>query len=555
MRSLSPFRSLPALVLALVIPSLGVAQSATRTMVLTTATDTVSVEQVTRTADRLAGELVARRAGIRWRYVAHLTGEGLVSVLESEFLMVGDGPGARPRQVARLTFTGDSVIATIDTGRAARTQRLATRSGALPWINPSFALVEQAIRRARQRGGDSVDVPGFAVSGGQTFTIAVRRLGADSAVVTIGGVAARLSVDSAGAILGGSVPDQGLRLDVRPGATDAALAGPKPDYSAPPGAPYTAEEVTVPAPGGFSLAGTLTLPRHASRTRTVPAVVTITGSGPQDRDEALPIVPGYRPFRELADSLGRRGIAVLRLDDRGVFRSGGNAARATTADFADDIRAALAWLRNRPEIDGSRLALVGHSEGGIIAPMIAATDSALAGIVLLAAPSRTGRHVVEYQNRAAVERDSTIPSGARDSVVAAAMRQLESVAETQPWVRFFLDYDPVTTAKRVRVPVLILQGETDRQVTQDQAGELAAAFRAGGNRDVTVQVFPATNHLFMADPDGNPARYASLGTRSVRPQVMTMIADWLVTRLRPRRHRVRPGRRGRPAQPTMSPRM
>jgi len=127
------------------------------------------------------------------------------------------------------------------------------------------------------------------------------------------------------------------------------------------------------------LSGTLTRPRGTGA--RVPVVVTITGSGPQDRDGRLAGINGYRPFRALADTLGRRGVAVLRFDERGVGGSTGTYAGATTQDFAADVRAALAWLRTRPDVDPRRLALLGHSEGGIVAPMVAATDS-VAAVVL-----------------------------------------------------------------------------------------------------------------------------------------------------------------------------
>src|SRR5215472_5896491 len=143
-----------------------------------------------------------------------------------------------------------------------------------------------------------------------------------------------------------------------------------PDYSAPPGAPYTAEEVTVNTPMGHTLAGTLTLPKGASRAQPVGAIVTITGSGPEERDEAIGI-DGYRPFRQFADSLARRGIATLRMDDRGTGASKGTFKGATSADFGEDIRAGLAYLRTRPEIDTTHLGLLGHSEGAIIAPIVA----------------------------------------------------------------------------------------------------------------------------------------------------------------------------------------
>src|SRR5580704_18815616 len=141
----------------------------------------------------------------------------------------------------------------------------------------------------------------------------------------------------------------------------------KPDYSPPAGAPYIAVNVTVPTDRGYTLAGTLTLPKGASRAHPVPAIVTLTGSGPQDRDEMSVTLPSYRPFRQLADSLGRRGIAVLRMDDRGVGASGGKFKGTTDEGFRDDVRSGLAFLRTRPEIDTTRLGLVGHSEGPWIA--------------------------------------------------------------------------------------------------------------------------------------------------------------------------------------------
>src|SRR5439155_12086266 len=170
----------------------------------------------------------------------------------------------------------------------------------------------------------------------------------------------------------------------------------KPDYSAPSDAPYVAEEVTVQTPMGHTLAGTLTLPKGASAAHRAGAIVTITGSGPQERDEAIGL-QGYRPFRQYADSLGRRGIAVLRMDDRGTAASKGTFHGATSADFAEDIRAGLAYLRTRPEIDSTRLGLLGHSEGALIAPMVAAKEPALRALVLLAGIARPARATLAFQ--------------------------------------------------------------------------------------------------------------------------------------------------------------
>lgn len=301
------------------------------------------------------------------------------------------------------------------------------------------------------------------------------------------------------------------------------------DYAAPAGAPYTAQEVTVNA-GGSTLAGTLTLPKDA-RGR-VPAVVLITGSGAQDRDSYSPVIPDYRFFRQVADTLSRRGIAVLRMDDQGWGASTGDPSAATTADFADDIRAGIAFLRARPEIDPERIGLAGHSEGAIIAPLIAAGDPRIRAVVLLAGPSRTGSGIVDFQVR-----DALIARGlagaALDSAFAAAVAARSGAAE-MPWLRWFLEHDPLPVARQVRAPVLVLHGATDRQVTPDQAPELETAIRAGGNRDVTVRVFPALNHLFLSDAEGtaDPARYARLPEKRVPAEVLGSLADWLAQRLR-----------------------
>jgi dienelactone hydrolase len=302
------------------------------------------------------------------------------------------------------------------------------------------------------------------------------------------------------------------------------------DYTAPADAPYTPVDVTVPTPAGHSLAGTLTLPKNAAG--PVPAVVLITGSGPQDRDAHMPVIPDYRFFRQIADSLSRRGMAVLRMDDRGIGGSGGASADVTTEDFAADVRAGVAWLGARADVDPARIALVGHSEGGIIAPMVSVEDARIAAVALLAAPSWSGRRISDMQLRDALARSG--PAGAAlDSAVAHAAAHRDSVAEGMPWVRWFLAHDPLPNARRLRVPVLILQGATDRQITVEQAEELGAAVRAGGNRDVTVRVFPALNHLFLPDPEGtaDAARYAALPDKRVPADVLGALADWLADRL------------------------
>jgi hypothetical protein len=283
---------------------------------------------------------------------------------------------------------------------------------------------------------------------------------------------------------------------------------------------------------GHVLAGTLTLPNGASAANKVAAVVTMTGSGPQDRDETLPTPPGYRPFRQFADSLGRRGIAVLRMDDRGTGASTGDHRTATSADFAEDVRAGLAYLRTRPEIDASRLALLGHSEGGLIGPIVAVKEPQLRAMALLAAPSWGGRKILEFQLNNMTRGDTSLKGAKRDSALARIPLRIDSLRASNAWMKFFLDHDVLAIARQVKTPVLLLNGGTDQQVTPEQTAELAAAIKSGGNSDVTYRVFPDLNHLFLYDPVGFPGGYGRLTRSAVEPQVVGTVTEWLLDRLK-----------------------
>jgi hypothetical protein len=210
--------------------------------------------------------------------------------------------------------------------------------------------------------------------GGDTTIPVTVRFTRDTGFVTFAGVPAYM-LRASGSRAAIEVPAQRLTAAVWNGRDSLpALGGmkrPTPDYRAPAGAPYTAEDVTIPIHGesglDFSIAGTLTLPQSARR--PVPVVITISGSGRQPRDEELwPVLPDYRPFREIADRLGRAGVAVLRYDDRGTGGSGGAETDPTTGDYAKEVAQIVGWLRQRPEIDGARIAVLGHSEGGAIGP-------------------------------------------------------------------------------------------------------------------------------------------------------------------------------------------
>jgi pimeloyl-ACP methyl ester carboxylesterase len=511
----------------LLVPAVAAAQGTepyTFRMVL--GQDTIVSEVVLRTATRLEVDMVVKPSGARFHYGMSLTPDGRVPAMTNAFYRLAQGDTV-PFQSAELEFHGDSVRAAIS-GNVSRVEQLATQAGAVPYINPSAAMLEQVLRRARAMDHAVDTVPIFAVSGGQTMPVEVTWVGKDSAVMELATVEMRAAVAPDGGLLGLAVPAQDARVLRLDGAHPLAIQ--KIDYGAPPDAPYVAEDVTVHTPTGLALTGTLTLP--AAQAGPVPAVVTITGSGAEDRDERIPLVAGYRPFWQIADTLARRGIATLRLDDRGVNGSDAGPPSATSADFADDVRAALAYLGTRPEIDGRRLALVGHSEGGMIAPMVAVTNPALKGIVLMAGPAYTGRRIVAFQQRNAVDHAPSLTPEQRQEALAESAKATEDLAARSAWMRYFLDYDPLVTARAVTVPVLILQGATDQQVTPEQADTLAAAIRTGGNRDVTRRTFADTDHLFVADPDGDPSKYARLTSRSVRPEVLGALADWLAAHLK-----------------------
>ena len=167
----------------------------------------------------------------------------------------------------------------------------------------------------------------------------------------------------------------------------------------------------------------------------------------------------------------------------------------------------------------------------MIAPMVAATSPDVSAIALLAGSAYNGRQVMMGQNREAIDQ-STMTAAQRDSVWKTVPSRLDELAATNKWIAFFMSHDPLATARRVKQPVLILQGDTDHQVTPEQADSLAAAFRAGGNRAVTVKRFPATNHLFLTDPSGLFQGYGSLKDTHVRRDVLGTLADWLVLTLR-----------------------
>jgi alpha-beta hydrolase superfamily lysophospholipase len=520
-------RALIGLTGLLITTVTGAAAQGSAAVVYLVGKDTVGIERFTGGPTLLLGE-VLMRGQPRTTYTAQRSGPGQSS-LDLVAYAENSGPDAAPLQRASLRLSNDSVIADLTAGGTTRTQRFPSKRDAFILLNTSIAQFEMALARLSGANRDSISMPVFLAAGGQTLDATFRRVTADSIVMRLGPQESHFIMRGS-QILRVRSPAQGLVVERVEGAAAARLSLGKPDYSAPANAPYRAEHVTIQTPAGHSLAGTLTMPTTVNG--RVPAVVTVTGSGPQDRDEYISLVPGFRMFRQVADTVTRRGIAVLRYDDRGTGESTGNFGTATSADFADDVRAAIAWLRARPDIDPARIVVLGHSEGAMIAPMIAATDARLAAIVLLAGPSKGGREIIDFQLRYGIDHDSTIAPAKRDSAFAATKLTFDTTAARVPWMKFFLAYDPMPTIRRVKAPVLILQGATDQQVTADQAETLGAALRQAGNRNVLVRVYPERNHLFLADPIGSPSGYVRLTSGRIGPEVMGQIADWLAERLK-----------------------
>ena len=334
--------------------------------------------------------------------------------------------------------------------------------------------------------------------------------------------------------------------------------------------PYNQEKVTFNN-GDITLAGTLTLPEGDG---PFPALILISGSGQQNRDEELSIVPGYKPFREIADTLTRQGIAVLRYDDRGIGESGGDPSQATSADFADDAEAAFTYLQGRPEIDGKQIGMLGHSEGGIIEAIIGARNPNVAFLISMAGTAVNGYDTVIKQ----VER-LTLASGlGADAATAAADQQrslmdlvvaqdwdgleaaMTEMASAQiaalpddqkaalgdvdtyvqqtvaaqlagmqsPWYQFFLNHDPGEDWAEITVPVLGLYGGNDAQVDAEQnTTALQAALEKAGNQDFTITVIPTANHLFQDATTGSVQEYAQLEPH-LMPEFLSTVSDWLL---------------------------
>ncbi len=349
--------------------------------------------------------------------------------------------------------------------------------------------------------------------------------------------------------------------------TDQAPTINRPQEPKPP-FPYKQEEVSFRnEKAGVVLSGTLTMPENGG---PFAAVVMISGSGPQDRDEQL---LGHKPFMVIADYLTRRGVAVLRFDDRGVGRSTGDFAAATSVDFASDALAAVEFLMSRKEIDPGKIGLAGHSEGAIIAPMVANRSRDVAFAILLAGPGMKGEDLM-YLQAARIqqamgadektisvseatqrkifgvlksEKDDTLAAKKLREILNAAAEEVaaDEKAETgsneaaidmqikqvlTPWFRYFIAYDPVVELNGLRCPVLALWGERDLQVPPKENMPLVEqALKEAGNRDAILKVLPGLNHLFQSASTGSVSEYVQI-EETFSPAALTVIGDWIAER-------------------------
>jgi len=329
--------------------------------------------------------------------------------------------------------------------------------------------------------------------------------------------------------------------------------------------PYRSEEVTIHNhKDNVDLAGTLTLPPDPG---TYPAVVLITGSGPQNRNEEL---LGHKPFLVLSDYLTRRGIAVLRYDDRGTGKSTGKFDSATTYDFASDAAAAVSFLQYRDEIDPRRVGAIGHSEGGLIVEILGASPDAPAFLVSMAGPSLTGEEILILQtaliSKANGEKESDIEANEKlerdiysiikknnDDVKATykikqtltafnnrmkgteGYEPLDSTVMNariqtliSPWFRTFLTLDPIEYIRKIKCPVLVINGSLDLQVPAD---ENLAGWEKGlifaGNSKYSIEKVEGVNHLFQHAQTGSPNEYSNI-EETISPEVLTIIGNWIL---------------------------
>jgi len=399
--------------------------------------------------------------------------------------------------------------------------------------------------------------------------------------VTLEGSKVHLAFKLAGIVIDGTLNAEGTEIDskFRQGLATFPIVFKKVD-KAPETAkrpqepkrpfPYQEVEVSYENPSEHStLAGTLTLPKTGG---PFPVVLLITGSGQQDRDETI---LGHKPFLILSDYLTRRGIAVLRVDDRGIGGSKGDVANATSENFASDVLAGVNFLKTRKEVDPHRIGLIGHSEGGMIAPMVAVKSPDVAFIVLLAGTGVPGSQISLFQmetlmkqsgaseaniaksrnlqqklygilereadaktrhaklKQAFEENLADLTAAEKFKAGAEANAEQSATAVDRPWARFYFFHDPRETLRHVHCPVLAINGDKDIQVpSKVNLPEIEKALKEGGNPDYTMKALPNLNHLFQTCKKGTLDEYATI-EETMSPAALEIVADWITRHSNP----------------------
>ena len=338
--------------------------------------------------------------------------------------------------------------------------------------------------------------------------------------------------------------------------------------------PYYTEDITFEnSQAGITLAGTLALP---STQRNFPVAILITGSGPQNRDEEI---SGHKPFLIIADHLTKQGIAVLRFDDRGVGQSTGEFKTATTADFASDVASAIKYVKSRKEINDNKIGLIGHSEGGMVAPLVASESEDVNFMVMLAGPGidlvnlmlmqqellakaygiseadinkyilpvhkKVYHMITTYSDSTALKAElkdlidesydkikEAYDRSSADAMISDLTKEeaisMQAEEWSSEWYRYFLKYDPASILENVSCPVLALNGDKDLQVTpKENLSAIDSALRRGGNTNVTVKMLPNLNHLFQNCETGSPEEYDEID-ETFSPVALREISDWIL---------------------------
>lgn len=489
-------------------------------VLLTDGGDTIATETLDDGDGWAESALQLARRGERLRLFVTLDADGLPRRWDVHRASAGSGGRSEDRW---RVLSGTDSLTTVRgalIGVPVAITAAAAPVQATPWHDASVGLLE-LLARGAEAERTAVSLPPVD----RRRAILVQRVRDDSIRVVHPDGDWYLALDRAGHVQRATSPSR--RLQVHRVPTSSAVE-PARRASAP---GVAAAPVVLRARDGVRLEGEYMRPRDEP-VRAV--VVFVSGSGPQDRDLAVPGLAPYAPFAELAEALARQGVGSVRLDDRGVGRSGGAAFHAMRRDEVGDVHVVLAWLRTRDELRDAERVLIGHSDGAHVALDVAAADTTVRRVVLLAAPARSGRDLARAQRRAWLERDAATRARADDASLAAALRDAEvateRLASLDPWMRDWLAHDPRVDVRAVTADVLLVHGEQDLQVPVPQADELATLLRARGAGVVQVQRVAGVNHLLLADSLGDPREYRRLATRTLPASVRDPIVRWVVRR-------------------------